>query len=239
MRRFRRGANAFLTATFLLLLSSPVRAQTEITAFLPEVDSYFRLSSNIRLVFQAKGYMEDGDLNHAQIGPSLQFNIRPLEKLKKVTIFDLDDIKCMPVVFTIGYRYLPSTVQPNINRLQPIVMFHVPFPGAILVTDRNRADLDWSKHSFNWTYRNRITAERRVTVHSYHPAPYVAGEFSYLSQYEKWSTTRLFAGCLWPMSKRLQLDSYYQHVNNTGPHPARQVNAIGAIFSMYFPPYKH
>lgn len=228
-----------LAALLLLLMPAPaVRAQTTITAFLPEVDSYFRLTSNIRLVFDAKGYMEDGDLNHGQIGPSLQFNIRPLEKLKHVTVFDLDDIKCMPVVFTIGYRYIPSTVQPNINRIQPIVLFHVPFPGKALVTDRNRLDLDWSKGASHWTYRNRVTAERRIKIWSYHPGPYAAAEFGYQNQFSKWTTTRLFAGCLLPLSKYIQLDSYYEHVNNTSTHPNHQVNAIGLILSFYFPPYK-
>jgi hypothetical protein len=225
-------------AVLLLVPSLPVRAQTYITAFLPEVDSCFRLSPNFRLVFDAKGYMEDGDLNHAQLGPSLQFNIRPFEKLKKVTVFDLDDMKTMPVVFTIGYRYLPSTTQPNINRLQPIIMFHVPLSGRILITDRNRADLDWSKASFEWTYRNRITAERRVTIHSYHPGPYASAEFAYQSQFAKWSTTRLFAGCLFPLTKELQLDSYYMHLYDTGPRPAREVNAVGLILNLYFPPHR-
>jgi hypothetical protein len=222
----------------LWLTSSVASGQTTITAFLPEVDSYFRINTNVRLFLQAKGYMEDGDFNHAQIGPSLQFTFRPLEKLKKVTVFDLDDIKCMPVVFTIGYRYLPSTVQPAINRVQPIIQFHVPFPGKTLVTDRNRGDLDWSKTAFNWTYRNRLTAERRFTIGSYHPDPYAAGELFHQSQYSKWSSTRLFAGCLWPLSKHLQVDSYYEHVNNTGPHPNRQVNAAGVSLNLYFPPYK-
>jgi hypothetical protein len=180
--------------------------------------------------------MENGDFTHAQIGPSVQFNIRPLERLKRITIFDLDDIKCMPVVFTIGYRYLPSTTQAAINRMQPIILFHVPFPGSTLVTDRNRADLDWSRAAFNWTYRNRITAERRLTIRSYHPGPYAAAEFSYQSQYSKWSTTRLFAGCLLPLTKHLQVDSYYEHVNNTGTHPNHQVNAAGLMISLYFPP---
>lgn len=62
-----------LAALLLLLtLASAVRGQNTITAFLSQVDSYFRLSSNVRLIFQGKGYMEDGDLNHAQIGPSLR-----------------------------------------------------------------------------------------------------------------------------------------------------------------------
>ncbi|HEX8893461.1 MAG TPA: DUF2490 domain-containing protein, partial [Terriglobales bacterium] len=163
---------------------------------------------------------------------------RPLEKLKQITVFDLDDIKCMPVVFTIGYRYLPSTTQPSINRLQSIVMFHIPFPGRILVTDRNRFDFDWSQGTFNWIYRNRITAERRLTIHSYHPGPYAAAEFAYQSQFAKWSTTRIFAGCLLPLTRRAQLDPYYEHVNNTGVRPNQQVNAAGLIISLYFPPYR-
>lgn len=223
---------------FVFWSSAPLRAQSTITAFLPEIDSYIRLSSNVRLMTQAKGYMEDGDLDHGQVGPGLEFSFRPLEKLQEITVFDLDDIKCQPVVLTIGYRYLPSSVQPNINRLQPIVLLHVPFPGKTLVTDRNRFDLDWSKRAFNWTYRNRVTAERRVTIRSYHPGPYIAGEATYQSEFGKWSITRLFAGCLWPLTKNVQLDTYYEHVNNTGPRPNRQVNASGLSLDLFFPPYK-
>jgi len=222
----------------LFLLSLPcdsVRAQSPIAASLPEVDSYFRLSPNLRFVFDAKGYMENGDFNHAQVGPSLQFNFHPFERLRRITFFDLDDMKCMPIVLTIGYRYVPSTVQPSINRVQPIVLFHVPFPGRTLVTDRNRGDLDWSHGSFNWTYRNRLTAERRVTLGSYHPGPYIAAELAYTSQFAKWSATRLFVGCLLPLSRHAQLDLYYEHVNNTGPRPNLQVNATGVLLNLYFP----
>lgn len=163
----KRVRNSWGVAAFVLLISSPaVHAQTTLTAYLPELDSYFRLSSNTRLMFQAKGYMGDGDLNHGQLGPGVQFNLHPLEKLKKIVVFDPDDIKRMPVVFTIGYRYLPSSVQPAIQRVQPIVMFHIPFLGRALLSDRNRADLDWTNGVSHWTYRNRTTAERRLTIRS-------------------------------------------------------------------------
>lgn len=195
-----------MAAVLFLIRSSPVRAQTSLTAFLPTVSR----RQGLQL-----------------LGPSLQFNIRPLEALKKVTVFDLDDMKRMPVVFTIGYRYLPSSTQSPINRMQPIVMFHVPFPGTVLVTDRNRADLDRSSKSFDWTYRNRITAERRLTIRSYHPGSHVAADFAYQSQISKWSTTRRIAGCLLPLTSHIQIDAYYQHVNNTGRHPNLQVNAAG------------
>jgi hypothetical protein len=125
------------------------RAQTSTTGFFPEADSYARLTSNVRLVLQAKGYMEQGDFTEAELGPSLEFNPRPSEKLRKISVFDMDDMKPMPVVFSIGYRYLPSATGPSTSRLEPVVMFHIPMPGRILVTDRNRADLDWSKKCRN------------------------------------------------------------------------------------------
>jgi len=232
--------NKRLVAAFLLLLpSAPLRGQATSTAFLPEATSYFRLSSHVRLVFEAKGYMEDGDLDHAQIGPSLQFNLRPFEKLKEITVFDLDDMKRMPVVFTIGYRYLPSSVQPTVNRLQSIIELHIPFPGRTVITDRNRFDVDWLRPGSRWTYRNRVTLERRLTVRSYHPDPYVAAEFGYQSQVSKWDTTRLFAGCLLPVTGSIQLDIYYEHVNNTEGRPNLQVNAAGLIVNFYFPRYKN
>lgn len=44
--------------------------------------------------------------------------------------------------------------------------------------------------------------------------------------------------CLLPLSKHLQIDTYYEHLNNTGVHPNHQVNAAGLMINLYFPPYK-
>lgn len=99
------GKKSLIVTYFVLLTSPPITGQTTITALLPEVDSYFRFSPNARLFFEAKGYVENDELNHGQIRPSLQFNTRPFEKLKRITIFELDDLQCMPVVFTIGQAY--------------------------------------------------------------------------------------------------------------------------------------
>ena len=60
----------------------------------------------------------------------------------------------------------------------------------------------------------------------------------YESPYSKWASTRLYAGCLLPLTKHLQLDPYYEHENNTGKHPNQQVNAGGLALSLYLPPYK-
>ena len=104
----------------------------------------------------------------------------------------------------------------------------------ILLSDRNRADLDWSKDQLNWRYRNKVTLERRFTVNSYHPAPCVSAEVFYQSQYQKWTTTALYAGCLLPTGKHFEFDPYYEHQNVTNKRPNQQFNQFGLVLNMYF-----
>jgi len=104
----------------------------------------------------------------------------------------------------------------------------------ILPTDRSRADLDWSKGQLTWRYRNRLTFERRVTIGFYHPAPYLSAEVFYQSQYQKWSTTALYAGCLLPAGKHFELNPYYEHQNITGTAPNRQLNQFGLILAVSY-----
>ena len=232
MTCIRRGW--LMLALLLLFPASSAFAQNSTTEFLPEIDANFKLNSYVRFIFQAKDTREGGDPTQAEIGPSIEFYLKPLLKLKNVTLFDLDDAKSRPLVLAVGYRVVPSPGKPTINRMEPVLTFHVPITARILVTDRNRADLDWSPGKFVWRYRNRLTAERRFTIKDYHPAPYVSAELFYESQYSKISSTNLYAGCLLPVNKHIELDPYYEHENNTGKRPNQQVNAIGLILDLFF-----
>jgi hypothetical protein len=232
MRCVRRG---WLRLALLLLLpSSSAFAQNSTTEFLPEIDANFKMNSNVRFLFQAKETREGGDPTQAEVGPSIEFYLKPLLKLKNVTLFDLDDAKSRPLVLAVGYRVVPTPGKPTINRLEPVLTFHVPITARILITDRNRADLDWSPGKFVWRYRNRLTAERRFTIKDYHPGPFVSAELFYESQYSKISSTNLYAGCLLPVTKHIEFDPYYEHENNTGKRPNEQVNAVGLILNLFF-----
>jgi len=105
---------------------------------------------------------------------------------------------------------------------------------GFFLSDRNRADLDWKNGGFVWRYRNKVTLERTFGIHSYHFIPYVAAEPYYESQYNEWSTTALFAGCLFPVGKHVQFNSYYEHENNTGKRPNQQVQAVGIALNLYY-----
>jgi hypothetical protein len=223
-----------MMALFMVLPCVPARAQTSTTEFFPEIDANYHLNSNVRFVFQAKETREGGSPTQAELGPSTEFYLKPLVRLEGLTVFDLDEAKSRPLLLAIGYRYMPSPNTATTNRIEPVATIHFPLTGRILMTDRNRADLDWSNGGFTWRYRNRLTVERRFTIHSYHPAPYVGAEPFYESQYAKWSSTQLSAGCLLPLSKHFELDPYYQHQNNTGKRPNQQVNAGGLILNIFF-----
>jgi hypothetical protein len=184
----------------------PARAQE--TEFLPEVDSYLKLNSFLRTYLQAKNDRSGGDSSQLAIGPSVQFYLKPLVKLKKVTLFDLDDSKTRALVLETGYRYITAPSAAPKNRMIAAVTFNFPLKDDFLIRDRNRADLDWKNGAFTWRYRNRLTLQRAIAIRTYHFIPYIAAEPFYDSQYKKWSTTSLYGGFLFPVGKHVEFNTY-------------------------------
>jgi hypothetical protein len=223
--------NLWLPLVFFILCCEVVSAQE--AEFLPEADVYLKLSSNTRLRGQASNTREGGDPTQLTIGPDLELYIRPLIRLKQVTAFDLDDTKSRPLVFTAGYRYLTAPDSPSTNRMELTATSHFPAKPGLLISDRNRSDLDWSDGVFKWRYRNKLEIEKPLVFRSYHPAPYSSVEVYYESQYQKWSTTEVYVGGLFPIKKRFELDAYYEHQNNTGKSPNRQLHGIGLTLNIY------
>lgn len=226
-----RGRRLSVLFLFVMVCS---RAEAQSFQFLPEVDVYYKIQQDLRLDFQAKETREAGDPTQAEVGPSVDFFLKPLLRLKDITVFDLDESKSRPLLFSVGYRYVPSPDKPAVQRMEVVATPHLPLVAKILASDRNRADLDWENGQFTWRYRNRLTLERRVAIGSYHPGPYVSAEVFYQSQYQKWSTTALYAGCLLPAGKHFEFDPYYEHQNITGKHPNQQLNQFGLVLNMHF-----
>jgi hypothetical protein len=226
----KRGIQA---AAFFAFASLSAGAQTP--QLLPEIDTYFKINPEMRAYFQAQGDRDGGVPLQATLGPSLQYYFKPLVTLKKVTAFDLDDAKKRPLVVEAGYRVITAPNEPVENRFMPIATAALPLKGSLLVTDRNRADLDWKAGVFSWRYRNRVAMQRTFSIHSYHVTPYLNAEVYYESQYSKWSTTQLEAGGIFPIGSHVQVDAYYEHQNNTGKKPNQQVNDIGLAAHVFFP----
>jgi hypothetical protein len=219
-------------AIIVFIVCFSARAQD--TQFLPEVDAHLTLNSTFRTYLQAKDDREGGDPTQFAIGPSIQLYLKPLIRLKDIKTFDLDDSKSRALVLETGYRLITAPGQPDENRMIVALTGNFPAGAGIFISDRNRADLDWKNGVFNYRYRNKLTIERTFGVHSYHLIPYVAAEPFYESQYDKISTTSLYAGCLFPVGKHVQFNAYYEHDNNTGKHPNQQDNSLGLMLNLYF-----
>jgi Protein of unknown function (DUF2490) len=231
-RQSVRVARYIFLFALLLVRGSLGNAQTFQT--LPEIDAYFKLNSRVQVYVQAKETREGGSPTQGEVGPSIEVFLKPWIKLKKPTLFDLNEAKKRVLVFSAGYRYLPSSSAPPANRLRLDLTSNFPMKVNLLISDRNRADLDWQSGNFMWRYRNRLKVERRFTIRSFHPSAYVSAETFYQSQYQKWSTTALYAGGSLPLGKHFEIEPYYEHQNNTGKSPNQQLNQLGLILGLYF-----
>jgi hypothetical protein len=211
-----------------------VAACAQDTQFLPEVDAHLTLNTHVRTYLQMLDDRQGGDPEQFTFGPSIELYHRPLVKLKQVTVFDLDDAKSRPLVLEAGYRIITAPDVPPKNRVLEAVTFRFPLGAGFLLSDRNRWEEDWQTGNFSWRYRNKLKVERTFSVRSYHLIPYVAAEPFYISQYGKWSSTDLYAGCQTPVGKHVQFDTYYEHENNTGTKPNRQNNFVGLALYLFF-----
>jgi hypothetical protein len=218
----------------VLILAACYSTPAQSPQFVPETDVYVQLSPAWRTYLQAKDDRDAGASTQLEIGPSIQLFLKPLIKLKDITLFDLDDAKKRALVLETGYRSVTAPGAPTENRMEAVMTWHFPVTARLLVADRNRADLDWKSGKFTWRYRNRLTIERTFSAGGYHLIPYVAAEVYYESQYSKWSTTALYAGCLLPVGKHVQFDPYYEHENNTGKSPNTQQNLVGLAVYFFF-----
>jgi hypothetical protein len=231
MHRTRRWGQV-LAAGFICAC---LRAQAQSSEFLPEIDFYTKVHDGVRFTFQAKQTREAGEPVQAEIGPTVDFYLHPWIRLKEVNKFDLDDSKPRLLTLAMGYRYLPeANGGAATNRMEPVLTMRFPVTKRLLLTDRNRFDLDWKSGGFEWRYRNRVQLEGPFPIRRYHMKAYVSVEPFYQSQYGKWSDTAIYAGCLLPIRKHVQLDPYYEHQNNTGKRPNQQLNQFGIVLNLFF-----
>lgn len=160
-----------LTIVLALLLAFDMIAIAQQSELLPEVDVYLKVNSGVRLRTQASNTREGGDPTQLSIGPDLELYTRPMVRLKQITYFDLDDAKSRPLEISAGYRLLATPGSALTNRLVLAATSRFPLKLGVLLSDRNLSDLDWTKGSLAWRYRNRVNINKPVAIHSYHPAP--------------------------------------------------------------------
>jgi hypothetical protein len=234
VRRSQVRVFAVLVVLAIVFAFMPTPTIAQSVQTLPEIDAHVTVNSFFRAYFQAKDDRDAGATDQVSIGPSVQFYLKPIVKLKRVSTFDLDDSKSRFLVLETGYRYITAPGLAPFNRMETVMTLNFPLKYGFRMSDRNRADLDWKISGFTWRYRNRLWLERTFAIHSYHFIPYSAVEPYYVDQFHKWSTTAVFVGSLFPVGKHVQFNAYYEHENNTGKKPNSQQDSVGLVLDLHF-----
>jgi hypothetical protein len=218
----------------MLLSGIPARAQTK--QFWPEVGTFVKLNDKMRFYFLATTVKENRESTEGEFGPNFDFYFNPLRNKKRWGVFRLDASKNRFLMVRVGYHYIHPVTgdDPDEHRGVLEATARYPLVSGVLVSDRNRLDIRSMGGENSWRYRNRLTVEREFSIGRFRFGPYVRGEVYYDSRFDKLSRTALTAGSVFPITKRFELEGYYEHQNDSGGSPNRQVNAVGAVISLYF-----
>jgi hypothetical protein len=229
-----RVSTRVLPLIFILFFSLQSNAQS-VTQFWPEVDFYAPITSDMRFKFEIKDTREGQQSQQLQVGPSIEFYVKPLLGLRRLSTLPKDEARSRILVLSAGYRYLPGTSKdPAENRIILSATPNYPLVWKIILSDRNQFELRFISSGFNWRYRNRLALQRPFQLGSYKFTPYVRCEEYYSSQYSKWYDTALSAGANLPLTKELELNPYYEHQNETNKSPNKIVHSLGLALSIFF-----
>jgi hypothetical protein len=229
----QRTTRRFLAALAGLTVGGTI-AQAQLPEVLPQADVYLRIKPSFQVYFQVEGEREDGNPVQMTLGPTAQFYLKPLLKLKKITYFDLDDAKKRPFVIATGYRNIIHPGEANENRWEDVATFHLPLFASILLSDGNTVDLNWQGGVYTWKYSQKVTLERAFAIGHFRLIPGTEVSTDYQSQYSKFSSTSIEGECNFPITKSIQLSADWEHQNNTGKKSNKQINNIGLGAHFYF-----
>ena len=202
----------------------------------PETSTYVRLTDQTRFYLLMTTVKEERTSTEGEVGPNFDFYLKPLRKVNRLGLFRLDESKARFLMIRVGYRYVfpYGGDSPDEHRGVVEATARYPLPRGVLVSDRSRMDLRSIDGTFSWRYRNRLTVEREFSAGRFRFVPYARGEIYYDSRFDKVSRTALIGGSSFPITRHFELESYFEHQNDSGGSSNRTVNAVGVVANFYF-----
>ena len=233
MKTAGRHTRAVLSALTLVLVLAPHAAAQEVTTqFWPEIDTFVRLGDKMRIyvpVSRTKEGIGDSDQD-GTVGIYLDYYALPISKLDFLA--PPDDSRTNRLLLRAGYGYTAGgDGQPATNTLEAEWTWRLPLPWELLLSDRNRFDLNFTGSDFDPRYRNRVRLERNVDLGKPTLTPYVYVEFFYDFDQGDWIRIRATAGLEFHLWERFVPEVYFQRDFNSGP--SGDVNGIGLVLSIY------
>jgi Protein of unknown function (DUF2490) len=136
------------------------------------------------------------------------------------------------LLLRLGYSYTAGADgEPATNALTADATWRMTIPWELLLSDRNRFNLNFTGGDFDPRYRNRIQLERNVDLGELALNPYAYGEFFYDFDQGAWIKIRATAGIDFQLWKRFVPEVYFQRDFNSGS--TGDVNGVGLVLKIY------
>lgn len=231
--RRRIGIVALFAALSGLATGRSLHAQTT-EQFWPTVNLYVGINDYSRFYFQVQDTRENRQGQDLQICPYMDFYLKPMFGLRRENVEGADEARSRPLLFRIGYNYIPAVSNPTEQRIVIELTPRLPLKAGFVITDRNRGEFRFINGEFSTRYRNRLALERPVKIGGHTIDPYVRAEAYYDTRYNKWSQTALDIGAVFLIHRHWDLQSYFEHQNNTSKAPNKTVEAIALEADLRF-----
>lgn len=228
----RRRALGILGALSLLTVAAPASAQDVSTQFWPEVDTFVRLNESMRIyvpLSRTQEGIDDSDQD-GTTGVYIDYYTSPI--VTPYLVGPSNAARAHRLMLRAGYGYTAGDDgQPATNTLDVEGTARLDLPWELLLSDRNRFDLNFSGGVFDPRYRNRIRLERGVALGKSSLTPYVYGEFFYDFNDGAWLKTRVTAGVEVHVWERFVPEVYFQR--DFGSGSSGDVRGFGLVLSIY------
>lgn len=210
----------------------PVTAQEVTTQFWPEIDTFIRLGENSRLyvpLSRTREGIEDSNQD-GTTGIYFDYYVLPLSNLPLIGPAKAPRTRKLQLRagygFTAGNDGVPST-----HTIEADLTWRRPLLWQVLLSDRNRFDLNFTGGKFDPRYRNRLRLERDNCVEGKTLTTYAYGEFFYSFDRGSWFRSRVAGGLEVHLWERFVPEIYFQRDVNAGA--VGDVNGIGLVLSIY------
>ena len=230
--RFRIAIRFMSVLAFGCTACPSALAQSE--QFWPAVNFYKSLNDYSRFYFQVQASRENREGEDIQVGPYIDFYLKPMRGLLDRNGAGADESRTRPLLFRIGYNYIPSTQNPTEQRIIVEVTPRFPLKQRLILTNRIRGEFRFIAGEFSTRFRDRLALERVFKVKRHALTPYLRVEFTYDTRYDKWNRTAFDAGAVFSIREHWELESYYEHQNDTSKAPNKQVEAIALELNLRF-----
>ena len=165
----------------LALAVVPAAAQDVTTQFWPEIDTFIRLDENFR-IYVPISKTREGTNNSGQDGTAgvyLDYYASPIAN--RFLAGPANAPRMHRLLLRLGYSYTAAgDGEPGTNTLSADATWRMTIPWELLLSDRNRFNLNFTGGDFDPRYRNRIQLERHVDLAEKTSLnPYAYGEFFY------------------------------------------------------------